>query len=295
MGKLRVLLRFGATAALLAVLPCLEARADAPVPAGIPDLAGARSLSLGAYRGLIPGNDGMFFNSAALAVEHKYQLEGQWFLDRADNQNAIESFTLSVVDSTSASFTGGVGYTRVFSGPWIGNIFHVPLAIPVGSAAYFGLTPKYLSINGPNNDQIRAVNVDASLFLRPSGLVGFGISGYNLLKSGHHLIQPRGLGIGLSIGDEARYHVAFDWRGDFDRQEKLTSLIAIGVEYLVGDMLPVRASFIKDDTRNATFWSGGVGIVTSGGFAIDLAYRQRIEDPQEFTVGAGMKLILPAM
>jgi hypothetical protein len=282
-------------AALLTATPCSVARADAPAPASIPDLEGARSLALGAYRGIIPGNDGIFFNSASLAADRRYEVEAQWFLDRASNENALESYTLSVVDSTSPSFTGGAAFTHVLSGPWTGNLFHVPLATQISPTAFLGVTPKYQSLDGPGGDQIRAFNVDASLFLKPSSLVGFGAAGYNLLRSGHKMIQPRGVGIGLSVGDEARYHLGFDWRGDFDRQDRLTSALAVGVEYLVGDMLPVRASFVKDDTRSATFWSVGAGIVTTGGFALDLSYRQRIEDPQEFTVAAALKLFLPAM
>jgi opacity protein-like surface antigen len=168
--------------------------------------------------------------------------------------------------------------------------------VPLGGDLYLGLTPKYQWLDGPDGDSMRAFNADVSLFARLSRMVGFGAAGYNLLSSGHHYVQPRAVGVGLSAGDEGGlWRVAFDWRGDFDRQNKLTSLLAAGAEVTLADLVPVRAGFQKDDTRNASFWSAGVGIATSNGFGIDVSYRQRLEDPNEFTLAAGLKLLVPGV
>jgi len=287
--KLRVLLGFAAVFALSAGPD--EPLAQAPVDASIPDFIGARGLALGAYRGVATGNDGIFTNVASLAALKRYSIEGQYFLDRADSQNALEAFDISVVDSSSASFTGGLAYTRVFSGPWVGNMMDLPIAIPVSNLLFLGVNGKWMSFNGPGNS-MNMLNVDAAAYLKASSLVGLGVAGYNLLDSGHRAQAPRGMGAGLSIGDSVHYTLAFDWRGDFDRQSSLTNLLALGGEYVLGGSYPVRASFVKDDTRNANFWSVGAGLITNGGFALDLSYRQRIESPEEFTVAAAVKLFL---
>ncbi len=276
----------------LVLLLAPAARGDAPVPASVPDLIGARGLSIGAYRGMPAGNDGIFTNTASLAARRRYSIEGQWFLDRVGGATALQALQLSTVDSEAGAVTGGFAYTRVLSGPYIGNLFHVPIAFPLSSSLFAGLTPKYLSLGGPAGDSIRAVNFDASLFVQASSLVALGVSGYNLLSSGHHLIQPRGVGAGISVGDDRRFHVAADWRGDFERQGKLTHLFAAGGELLVGDVFPIRAGYMNDETRNASFWSAGVGLVTTSGFALDAGYRQRFEDPQERTFTVGVKLFV---
>jgi len=262
------------------------------VNAGIPDLIGARGLALGAYRGVVTGNDGLFTNAASLAAQKRYALEGQWLLDRADGQNALEAFSFSVVDSSSASVTGGIDYTRVFSGPWLGSLVEVPVAFPVSNALFLGVNGKYLSLGGPGGDSMRTLNVDASAYLKASNLIALGVSGYNLVDAGHLEEAPRGLGAGISLGDSFHYTLAFDWRGDFDRQSGETNLFAAGGEYLLSGSYPLRASFLRDGTRNASFWSVGAGLITSGGFGLDVSYRQRVESPQEFTVAVGLKLFL---
>jgi hypothetical protein len=288
--KPRVLLGFALALAWLAAPH--PVRAQAPVNAGIPDLIGARGLALGAYRGVLTGNDGLYTNAASLAAQKRYSIEGQYLIDRADGANALEAFSVSVVDSTSSAVTGGVAYTRVFSGPWVGNLIDVPIAFPASNSLFLGVNGKYTSIGGPAGDSMRTLNFDAGAYLKASSLIGLGVAGYNLVNAGHLMEAPRGIGAGLSVGDAVHYLVAFDWRGDFDRQSQFTNLYALGGEYLLAGSYPLRASFVKDDTRNANFWSVGAGLVVSGGFAVDLSYRQRIESPQEFTVAAGVKFFL---
>lgn len=268
------------------------ARGETPLPAGVPDLVGARSLALGAYRGVVAGNDGIYLNAASLAARQRYSIEAGWLLDRDGGSNALQVYDLSVVDSQTTGVTSGLAYTRVFSGPWIGNLLYVPLALPVTNHLFLGVTGKYQSLNGPMGESTSAINADASGFWRSDGGFALGVSGYNLLDSGHTGEQPRALGVGVSYGDDHRFNVAADWRGDFQRRGKLTSLLALGGELLLGDTVPIRASYVKDETRFADFWSVGAGLVSSSGLAIDAAYRQCIENPADRTFAVTLKLFL---
>jgi hypothetical protein len=277
---------------LLAVLLlATPARGAEPLPMGVPDLIGARGLSLGAYRGLAPGNDGIFTNAAALAARRRYTVETQWLLERVGADNAFQDFTASAVDS-EASVTGGVAYTRVLSGPWIGNLFHLPVAFPLADRFFLGATGKWQSLDGPRNDQIRAANLDVSAFWQASSVFSLGGSVYNLLDAGHRSLQPRAYGAGVAVGDDRTFHLAFDWRGDARDPGKLTHLYAVGGEVLLADAIPIRGGYLKDDTRHASFWSAGAGYVSSAGFGIDLAYRQCIERSDERVLAVGLKLFV---
>ena len=278
----------GLLAVLLLATP---ARGEEPLPTGVPDLIGARGLSIGAYRGLAPGNDGIFTNAAALAARRRYAIESQWLLDRTGADNAFQVYTASAVDS-EASVTGGIAYTRVLSGPWIGNLFHLPIAFPLAERLYLGATGKYQSLDGPRNDQMRAANVDLSAFWQASSVFSIGGSVYNLLDAGHQSLQPRAYGVGAAVGDDRTFHLAVDWRGDARGPGGLTSLYAVGAEVLLADVAPIRAGYLKDETRHASFWSAGAGFVSSAGVGIDLAYRQCIERSDERVFAVGLKLFV---
>lgn len=260
---------------------------------GVPDVVGARGLAMGAYRGLVTGNDGIFVNAAALAARRRYAVETQWLLDRAGADNVFQLAGASVVDS-EATVTGGFAYTRVLSGPWQGTLFHLPVAFPVSDRFFLGVTGKYQSIQGPEDDQMQAGNFDASAFWQASNLFSIGGAVYNVLGAGHKTQQPRAYAAGAAIGDDRSFHLTFDWRGDTQRQDELTSLFAVGGEVLVADLVPLRAGYVHDDTRHASFWSAGAGIVSSSGVALDLAYRQCIERSDERILAVGLKLFLMA-
>jgi len=281
--KLPVLLGF----ALVAALPlCASAQSGAPQPGGIPDLSGARALGLSAYRGIVTGNDGIYTNAASLAARRRYAIETQWYLERFGDETPLQVLSGSVVDS-EAAVTGGFSYGRVLSGPWTGNLIHVPIAFSVSDNLFLGATGKYLSLSG--NGDIRAATLDASAFLKTS-LIALGFSGYNLVAAGHKQVMPLAIGGGASVGDDRRFHIAADWRGDFDRAGKLTNLYAVGAEVLMGDYFPLRGSWMRDDTRNASFWSAGGGFVTTSGFALDLSYRQGIDQPSNRIFGVAIKI-----
>jgi hypothetical protein len=270
------------------------ASGDTPLPAGVPDLIAARGLALGAYNGVITGNDGIFVNAASLAARRRYSIEGSWLLDRYGGENALQVWGISIVDSETTGVTGGLAYTRVFSGPWIGNLFHAPLAVALSQNLFVGITGKYFSMGGPAGDSMRSANMDASAFYRSATGFGLGVAGYNLFDAGHVGQFPRALGVGMSYGDERKYHFAADWRGDFQRQGRTTHLFAFGGELLLGDTVPVRASYLDDETRNASFWSVGAGLVSASGIAIDAAYRQGFQDASDRTFAVTLKIFVSA-
>lgn len=279
-------------ALLLAAVAGAAAAADPPLPPTAADLLGARALALSAYRGLAGGNDAILLNPAALAARRRYTVEFQYLQERLGPSREAQVVQGSVVDSETTGATGGFAYTRMLEGPTTGSLYHLALAAPVGGGLYGGVTGKFLDLTGAGGERARAATVDAGLYWQASQLVAFGVVGYNLVPVNHPADAPRGLGAGISVGDEQRFHVAADWRTDWDRIGHRSDTWAAGAEILLGDLVPVRAGFVKDGTRGARFWSGGLGLVTTGGLAVDLSYRQSLTDPVDRTFGAALKLQL---
>ena len=151
-------------------------------PLGVMDVVGARALSMGAYRGVTAGNDGIFLNAASLAARKRYSIETTFFMERLGSDSTVQALNGSVVDSETTSVTSGFAYTRTLAGPWSGNVFQVPLAFAVTSSLFLGFTGKFLQLDGPLGESVRSGNLDVSGFFRSSGGLGVGVAGYNLLN-----------------------------------------------------------------------------------------------------------------
>jgi hypothetical protein len=280
-----------AAAVVAAAMPLRGTAADL-LPPSAADLIGARGLGLAAYRGLASGNDGMFTNAAALAAYRRYAVEFQFLQERLTGARQWQSFQGSIVDSETTAFTGGFAYTRVTNGVATGNLFHVPLAAAIGNGLYGGITGKYMKLKSDAAGSFEVATADASLYWQASSMVGFGVAGYNLVPVGDRPDAPQSMGAGLSIGDQRRFNLAGDWRGDYQRRGKLTSAWSAGAELLAADAMPVRAGFVKDGVRGGSFWSVGLGYVSSGGMAFDIGYRQGFDAAQDRTFAAGVKFFM---
>jgi hypothetical protein len=280
------------TLAIAIVLASSAARADTPQPLGAADVLGARSLALSAFRGVAGGNDGIFFNPAGLAARRRYTLEAQYLDDRMGADSGAQFIGLSVVDSATSSITGGLAWTRLASGQYIGNVFQLALAAPLGQGFYAGASGKFLSLNGPAGEEVRAVNADVGLFWTVNEMLSIGAAGYNLVSASNRLVMPRGAGAGIAVGTDRTFHITADWHADFDRQSKTTHAFGVGGEILVADLVPLRAGYLHDDILGGQWWSVGAGIVSASGVALDLSYRQSFDDTSRRTLAVGLKIFL---
>jgi hypothetical protein len=61
---------------------------------------------------------------------------------------------------------------------------------------------------------------------------------------------------------------------------------------LLGRLVPLRAGWMKDETLDTRWWSIGAGLVTRNGVALDVGYRQSLDDPSARTIGASLKVFL---
>jgi hypothetical protein len=283
-----------AAAALLA--SAASARAADPVPAGgLPDVVGPRTLALGGGVGLATGNEGLFLSPGAIAARTRYSVDTVGYLDRRGAENPTQIFGGSVVDSKTSPITAAFSYLRVQhaaagAGDLHGNAWTLAFAGPIADRLYVGAAGKFMSLGGV--EQVKAATVDAGFFWQVSQLVSVGGAGYNLVPVSHELAAPQGVGAGLTIGSEDVFQLTGDWRADLDRAEVTKNRYGVGAELLVGKMIPLRAGYQIDEVLDTRWWSVGAGLVSRNGVALDLGYRQSVDNSDARTFAASLRVFL---
>jgi hypothetical protein len=273
------------------VLLAGAARAAEPAaPMGIPDVVGPRALALSSGTGVAASNEGIYLNPAAAGARRRYSVEALLLVDRRGADTSAEFVGGSVVDSLSGPVVGGLSYLRAQRGVYEGNMWHLMVGGPIAQDLHLGVAGKYLSVKGPKN--VSAATADAGLFWQVTDIFSIGAAGYNLVAIANEVAAPRGAGAGIGLGNDRSFQVTGDWRGDFDRAGKTTNRYGAGVEVLLGNLIPVRAGWSRDETLATRWWSAGVGLVTQTGIALDVGYRQSLDDPSSRTIAATLKLFL---
>jgi hypothetical protein len=276
--------------ALLLAAVSTSAAAEPPAPGGIPDLVGPRALALGAAIGIASGNEGLFLNPATVAARKRYSIEAGLLVDRRGAETVGRFYGGSVVDSITAPVTAGISYVRANRGEFTGSVWHAALAGPIAQGLYLGVCGKYLALHGPKNSD--AATVDAGFFWQVADLVSIGAAGYNLVSIANDAVAPMGAGAGIGLGNDRAFQLTADWRADFDRAGKTTNRYAAGLEVLLGDLVPIRAGWSRDEVLDGHWWSIGAGLVTRSGIALDVGYRQSLDDPSARTVAATLRTFL---
>ncbi len=277
--------------ALLAALARSAAgAAEPPAPGGVPDLVGPRALALGAAIGVAAGNEGLLLNPGTVAARKRYSIETGVLVDRRGAETVGRFYGGSVVDSITSPVTAGVSYIRANRGEFTGSIWHAVLAGPIAKDLYLGVTGKYLDLKGPRNSD--AATVDAGFFWQVADYVSVGAAGYNLVSIANDAVAPMGAGAGIGIGNDRAFQLTADWRADFDRAGKTTNRYAAGLEVLLGQLVPLRAGWSRDEVLDGRWWSIGAGLVTRSGIALDVGYRQSLDDASARTVAATLRTFL---
>ncbi|WP_242345530.1 hypothetical protein [Anaeromyxobacter terrae] len=266
------------------------AAAELPPAGGVPDLAGPRTLALSAGVGMAAGNDGILVNPATIGARRRYSVETGGFVDRRGATSVAKLFGGSVVDSLSSPVAAGVSYLRAIDGDYTGNIVHLALAGPIAEKLYLGVAAKWLSLRA--NDKVSAATGDAGLFWQVGEWLSLGAVGYNLVPIANEAIAPMGVGAGLTLGNDRAFQVTADWRADLDRAETTKNRYGVGAEVLLGGLVPLRAGWARDEVIDTSWWSLGAGIVTRGGVALDVGYRQSLDATSARTIAASLKLYL---
>jgi len=288
-------------AALALALPvAAAAQVFTPPAGGLTDLVGPRALALGGATGLVSANDGIFTNPAVTAARKRYSLETLFAVDRRGGSNAGKYAGGSVVDALSAPVAASFAWLHPLDGFQSGNLFMGGLAGQVGDKLYLGAQGRYLALRETAPDgtsrKLSVVTADAGLFWEVGELISVGLAGFNLVPTGHELSAPRSLAAGLAVGSDTSVKLTADWRADFDRvtdaggKARTTNRYGVGAEVFLGNMIPLRAGWLRDETLDTSWWSAGVGLVTAGGVALDLGYRQSLKESDARVIAASFRM-----
>jgi hypothetical protein len=263
---------------------------EPPLPGGFPELVGPRALALSASTGIAAANEAIYVNPAAVAARKRYSVEAGAYADRRGAATTSRFYGGSVADSVSSNVAGEFAYVRSDEGAYQGNAWNGALAGPIAQGFYLGLAAKYLSMSGPS--RVSAATADAGLFWQVAPYVSLGAAGYNLVPIGNDAVAPLGVAAGFGVGSDRSFQVTGDWRADLDRSRTTKNRWSVGAELLLGELVPVRAGWMRDEILGGSWWSAGAGFVTRAGIALDLGYRQSLDDPSARTLAGSLKVFL---
>lgn len=237
------------------------------------DLGTARSIAMGgAFESLGYGSEAIGGNPAALGLYKRYLIEatGAW-----DIPNGYGFGSIGLADSTN-ELQAGVSYTFATYGGLQRRYAHVTTlagSYAFGQIISLGVAVRHHAIVGASNTN--SVTMNAGVIVRPVPQFSFGFSGHNL--------------IGVYNKDVSRYFVgsisaqffnqlspAIDVRLDFNERIPRWAIHG-GVEWLIANMVPIRAGYEYDGIANPHhhYISFGAGWFYEGS-GIDIAYRHEI-------------------
>ncbi len=301
-----------ARAAAIAVL-CLSAAARADMSAYLLDtMPGTRSVAMGgAFRAVATSNDALVLNPAGLAASQHYEVDG--FFGYAFGAPATY-WNASIVDATTIPLAVGVDYTHLASGTspdrFGGNNLRVGLAYPISDQLFVGITGNWLDFDptaasgsvpssGPYASAVtgagyraNSITGDVGLIYKPTDIVSIAAVGYNLVNVNNDFLAPLEGALAVAVGTDTTFRVAGDVVANFS-QPSLVLDYHLGGEYLIAQLVAVRAGYMFDGIEKAHFGSVGVSVLVPG-FAIDVSFLQQIPQWNDNAIIAGVKLFLPS-
>jgi opacity protein-like surface antigen len=260
---------------LLALLvPAVSGAQQASNADAIRELGQARSYAMGgAYRALGLGAEAVLGNPASLGLWRTYRIEATGSYDTAVKDGVG---SIAVTDAASSILAAGFSYhylsLRPQSGRRNGHHTVLGLALPLSQSVFIGASTRYLVLRG--NESLNAAAVDAGLLVRLGQSLVTGVSAHNLVGSdtdflGRYYSAHAGYVAGL-------FTLATDVRADFSGERTRWNYGA-GLEYILGEAIPVRVGYAYDTSNRDSELGAGIGIMTEGG-GVDLSYKHDFSD-----------------
>jgi hypothetical protein len=278
----------------LALLACaFAARAQhsavdpgAPWPTNV-DLSRATAMG-GAHAAIATANDALTVNPAGMAQGRRYHLEVDGVMD---TRFPAQGLMVSVVDTTASPVGTGLLFSRWGSGQaegrgegWYGGLGY---AYAIGSTYLGGMT-KYYRFETPEG-QAHRFGQDFGLLSR-RGDFAYALVVQNVATSAIPAFPLSGT-VAVAWGNDADWHLAFDYKADFSDTKNVKSRFAGGVELLFESVLAVRGGATWDATRELWWLSAGLGFLTEKGGA-QIVWRRRITGDLDQFFEAGITLYL---
>ena len=175
----------------------------------------------------------------------------------------------------------------------------VTLSRAFTSRILLGSTAKYYRFDSDMTDEKKqsGLNWDLGLTVRVSDMINLGVTGYNLWGA-ESVTSARAVGVGFHARPAPSLAVSFDarWRLEGDAQG---ARYGGGAEwFLIGKGsqtgYPLRLGVLHDNSLDATYVSGGIGLANIK-YGINLAARRQVKNGDEMMVVASMRFYGPRM
>ncbi len=260
----------------------------------------------------------LFTNPANLATVPIYHLGG--IVDiwpQADRQTYGGGIVDALTSRWGLAMGFGGAYTRIDTRDYGGGKDLSPegyglsdtdlrlgMAFPFSEKFRIGVTGHYLTLsqNGPgalrpspasgglvDADILVDVTVSAGMTIQPHENFAVAIVGENLTNPGNGFM-PLLVGGGLAYMSR-EFALEVDMVADMTTYVDTTFEFTGGVELLLGDHYPIRASYAWDGGPQTSAIAGGIGY-NDREFSFDLGVRQIVDGPSSTTVGVGLTMQL---
>lgn len=252
------------------------------------DIQSARSYGMGgAYRALGLGTEAVLGNPAAMGLWKMYRMElhGTW---DAHTKGAFGG--ISLMDGKTSDLAAGLDYHLV-------SITHggtrttahfstLAFAMPITPGVLIGASVHYLKGNGLL--LANATTADAGLLIRFNEGLNLGVSAHNLIDTHNdELTRYYSAHMGFTTG---LLSVGADVRGDYESRDKAVYTYNGGLEYILGQSLPVRMGYSYDGFKQTSQLGVGLGFLTGEGGGIDIGYRHDLGGPKGRLLALSIKL-----
>lgn len=327
-GNHRVLLGVGVSLAVLMSAPGI---ALGELPFRSPG-ASVRSLAMGdSVYALGLGTSSLYFNPACMSQFHQFAIDTGYGYQ---NPSAAHNLHISLVDSqTNPEFAMGASYAftksrRKVSGVKEGFTVHdvrAAMSTAFGTEGFqfaVGGAFRYLNISGddlssPWSESIRAgrdvaaltpeekaehlrrkanprdmYTFDLGILMTISDLFFIGAVGQNLVTWSRHW-APRTLGVGVGLIWEM-LDVGVGIEVDFDSRQEIQASPSVGIEYVAGGIMAIRAGFAWDRVSYPQQYriSAGLGYISEY-VGVDLGYAHDVAHSENWLIEASFRVFLP--
>jgi hypothetical protein len=294
------------------------------------DFVGVRALALGeAYRAIATGNDAIYMNPAGLAVIPRYspELHYSFNLDAEDHQfdvSVVDSKTSVVAAGLGYTFQGRE-FTRRVTLQHTATVGVAYSILPQMFSAGLGL--KYVNISDAVvGNYLNALSADVGVLASLPGGVSLAAVGYNLVPINSSEVPlsaafaiawdlgplsnlifggmpsvgqllPNASGVrtpavpGSPPGPLSTFTLTFDWYIDFFSLYGPQNRLSAGWEYLLLEMVPLRAGYQYNQENLEHLLSAGTGFIVPY-FGLDVGFQQSLTNFDHRTFAVSLKFFI---
>lgn len=298
------------------------------------DFVGARALALGeAYRANATGNDAIYLNPAGIVLLPRFATELHYKIDLDNEEHQLD---LSVVDSKTSEVAAGIGYTfdgsQFTKRTSLQHTATLALAYPFFERMLnVGAGLKYVNVSDAVlGNYLNALSADVGVLAALPFGVSLGGVGYNLIPIKSARV-PLAAGFGASMdlgplsalvfggqpaldsvmsagglpvskgfapqGPLSGLTLEVDWYMNFLTLYGIQSRVSTGLEYLLFQVVPLRAGYLYDERgidgeTDDHVVSVGAGFIVPY-FGLDVAYQQSVVQPDHRLFATSIKIFLP--